>query len=499
MTSPTAPRVLVVDDEESIQHMLSLALSKNGFHVWTAASGREGLEVLRAQGRFDVCVTDVRMPGMDGLAFIEEGTRLGDRAPTFIAMSAFGDEKLAVEALRRGAFDYISKPFNPEDLNLKLKLVVERRAIAKAQERPSSASRQTADLKLPPKTRQPDGISGIVSASPKMEKIFWTIRKVANVTSTVLITGETGTGKERVAGAIHAEGHRAGRPFVAVNCGAIPEALLESELFGHMKGAFTDATHDHIGLFEVASGGTIFLDEIAELPLQLQVKLLRVLNDKEIRRVGDNRNTPVDVRVIAATARDLFERVREEAFREDLYYRLNVVTIDLPPLRDRREDIAPLIDHFVQSISDRLGFSSPEITASARDLLIEYRWPGNVRELENAIERALVLSEGDGRITIADLDDRFDRRRAAPDEPLDAIGHDRGGSQTGRSGLGADPSAAPGSAEEDLSLRPALDRVEQAMILKALARTGGNRTRAATVLGISHRALLYKLKQFNIA
>ena len=485
MSSTTAPRILVVDDEESIQHMLSLALSKNGFHVWTAASGREGLEVLRAQGRFDVCVTDVRMPGMDGLAFIEEGIRLGDRAPTFIAMSAFGDEKLAIEALRRGAFDYISKPFNPEDLNLKLKLVVERRAIAKAQaqEQPASPSRQTSDLKLPSKTRQPEGIDGIVSASPKMEKIFWTIRKVASVTSTVLITGETGTGKERVAGAIHAEGNRAGRPFVAVNCGAIPEALLESELFGHMKGAFTDATHDHVGLFEVANGGTIFLDEIAELPLQLQVKLLRVLNDKEIRRVGDNRNTPVDVRVIAATARDLFERVREEAFREDLYYRLNVVTIDLPPLRDRREDIAPLVDHFVRSISERLGFSSPEVTESARELLIGYRWPGNVRELENAIERALVLSEGDGRITIADLDDRFDRRPVDSGDADDVVAY---------------PSADQNSGEEDLSLRPALDRVEQAMIVKALARTGGNRTRAASVLGISHRALLYKLKQFNI-
>jgi two-component system response regulator AtoC len=471
-------RILVVEDEESLRHMLSLALSKDGFHVWTAASGQEGLQVLGSSDPFDVCVTDVRMPGMDGLAFIEEGSRLGARAPTFIAMSAYGDEALAVEALRRGAFDYISKPFEPAELSLKLRLVVERKSLARDGEERAPRPRSVSRAAPPDRTgRAPPGLDEVVSAAPAMQAVFRLVRKVADFPTTVLITGETGTGKERIAGAIHAEGRRRGAPFVAINCGAIPENLLESELFGYVKGAFTDAKEDRPGLFEAAHGGTLFLDEVAELGLNLQVKLLRALVEKEIRRVGDNRTIGVDVRVIAATAKPMDALVAQGAFREDLYYRLNVVRVELPPLRDRREDIPVLARHFIGQLGARLGLGAPGINDEALARLHAYDWPGNVRELENALERALVLSEGGGRITEADLDHRFD-----PDP------------EVARVGRGVDPLLEG----DELSLKVVIPKVERILIRRALERTGGNRTKASILLGISHRALLYKLKEYDI-
>ena len=458
-------RVLVVDDEDSMRHMLSLALSKDGFHVWTAASGKEALEALKQGTPFDICVTDVRMPGMDGLALIGEAQRLGERAPTLIAMSAYGDKHLAIEALQRGAFDYISKPFEPSELCLKLRLVVERRRIAR------EATGEHKPVKASSRRRGPARLDDIVMASPAMRSIATIVRKVASYPTTVLITGQTGSGKERIAGAIHAEGRRAAKPFVPVNCGAIPEALLESELFGHAKGAFTDATTDRAGLFEVADGGTLFLDEIAELPVQLQVKLLRVLVESEIRRLGSTSTIPVSVRVIAATSRDLSELIGQRAFREDLFHRLNVVTIAIPPLSDRPEDIRPLVEHFCRGFERRLEVDHLEVGEDAIAVLERYGWPGNVRELENALERAFVLSEAPERITEADLDDRFD----AP-------------SILGRAN----------AEQEDLTLKTRLRELERALIVKALERTGGNRSRAAVVLGISHRALLYKLKDYGI-
>lgn len=474
MAVATSTRVLVVDDEESLRHMLSLALSKDGYHVWTASSGSEALELLRRKDRFDICVSDIRMAGMDGLAFIQEAARLGSSAPTFVAMSAYGDEALAVEALRRGAFDYISKPFAPEDLSLKLRLIIERRQLGGLAAEPRSPLRITAPAGRGDPT--PPGLDEIVSVAPSMEEIFCTVRKVASFPTTVLITGETGTGKERIAGAIHREGVRARRSFVAVNCGAIPENLLESQLFGHVQGAFTDARADHAGLFEVAHGGSLFLDEIAELPLPLQVKLLRALVGKEIRRVGDTRTIPVDVRVIAATAQDLYEAVRAGRFREDLYYRLNVVTVHLPPLRERREDVEVLARHFVTRLSERLGLATATVSTGALARLQAYDWPGNVRELENAIERALVLSEGDGQLTEADLDERFDSaRHLPPSSSVERLVN-----------------------EGELSLKVVLPRVERLLIERALEQTQGNRTRAAKVLGISHRALLYKLKEYSV-
>ncbi|MFO0726737.1 MAG: sigma-54 dependent transcriptional regulator [Myxococcota bacterium] len=469
------PRVLVVDDEESLRHMLSLALSKDGFSVWTAGSGRDGLETLKSGDRFDVCVTDIRMPGMDGLAFIQDAQRLGERAPTFIAMSAYGDKALALEALRRGAFDYISKPFEPAELSLKLRLVVERNALA--------ADRAGTDRSTPAKQDRkggPAGIGDLIMTSPEMQAIARTIRRVAPFPTTVLITGETGTGKERVAGAIHAESKRANRAFIAVNCGAIPDNLLESELFGHLKGAFTDANADRVGLFEQASGGTLFLDEIAELPVHLQVKLLRVIVEGEIRPLGASRTVPVDVRLLAATSRDLPKLIEEGKFREDLFHRLNVVPIEIPALRERPQDIRPLVTHFTERFRRRFDQGKLEVAPDALEALERYPWPGNVRELENALERAFVLSEGDGIIHEQDLDERF-----------------RAGGGVGI--LDSSPQeAALAPGEEVLSLRVRMPEFEKTIIKKALEKTGGNRSRAAILLGISHRGLLYKLKEYGI-
>ncbi|MEM1024894.1 MAG: sigma-54 dependent transcriptional regulator [Myxococcota bacterium] len=462
-----AAKVLVVDDEESLRHMLSMTLSRAGFQVWTAASGDEALETIRKSPPFDVCLSDVRMPGMDGLTFIEQAARARKGEPTFLAMSAYGDEQMAIEALRRGAFDYLSKPFEPETLVMKLRMLMERRRL-----QVEAPSTKTTSRTAPP------GLGGIVAASPQMERVFKTVRKVASFPTTVLLTGETGTGKERIAGALHTEGRRAGRPFVAVNCAAIPSALLESELFGHAKGAFTDASSDRPGLFEEADGGTLFLDEVAELPTVLQVKLLRALVEKEIRRVGEGRHIPVDVRVIAATSRDLTAMVEAGSFREDLLYRLDVVTIHLPPLRSRPEDIPPLAQHFAARLADRLGLAAGEITEEAMRILTSYAWPGNVRELENAIERALVLSDGDGRITAADLDERFD-------------GPPRDLTETGDLEL-------PGGGK-DLTLKVVLPKLERALIKEALERSDGHRGRASQLLGISQRTLSSKLKEYELS
>jgi two-component system, NtrC family, response regulator AtoC len=306
-----------------------------------------------------------------------------------------------------------------------------------------------------------------------MLDLFRTVRKIAEFKTTVLIDGESGTGKELIARAIHRLSPRQAGPFVAVNCGAIPDTLLESELFGHRKGAFTDANRDRKGLFEEASGGSLFLDEIGELPLALQVKLLRVLQEGEVRRLGDSQDIKVDVRVVAATARDLSAEVGRGAFREDLYYRLNVFALHLPPLRDRREDIPLLIDHFLVRMNARMGLSVAGTSAEALGLLVAYDWPGNVRELENCVERAIVLCEGT-HIDAAALPERLRR-------PPVAVAP-----------------AAAGSEDDDLSIKRASRRSEETLIRRALLKTRGNRTRAAELLEISHRALLYKIKEYGI-
>jgi two-component system response regulator AtoC len=449
-------RVLVVDDEENLRLVLRTLLRRHGYEVETAESGEEALGMVDSFGP-DVVLTDVRMPKMGGLDLLTTLKAKGNEA-TVIVMSAYGNMDLALEAMKAGAYDYVQKPFKPDEIVL---------ALRKAEERELLRRENRA---LRDEIRKEHRFEDILAKSQKMQDIFRTISKIAEYKTTVLVAGESGVGKELVARAIHHRSSRRGGPFVAVNCGAIPENLLESELFGHKKGAFTDAVHDRRGLFEEADGGSLFLDEIGELPLALQVKLLRVLEDEKIRRVGDTRDLKVDVRIITATHRDLTAETKAGRFREDLFYRLNVLPILVPPLRDRREDIPLLIDHFVARNNNRLGTSIRGLDTESRRLLFEYAWPGNVRELENTIERAMVLAEGD-QIVAQDLPERLREARDPVQMQL---------------------------ASGELSVKKTMRIIEEILIRRALQKTKGNRTRAAEVLEISHRALLYKIKDYQI-
>jgi two-component system response regulator AtoC len=399
----------------------------------------------------------VRMPKMGGLDLL--GALKGKQHPaTVIVMSAYGNVDLAIEAMKAGAYDYVSKPFKPDEIVL---------ALRKAEER-ETLRRENRALKE--QIQKENQFESILAKSPEMVAIFKTVSKIADYKTTVLVTGESGTGKELVARAIHSRSSRKTAPFVAINCGAIPENLLESELFGHKKGAFTDANADRRGLFEEATGGTLFLDEIGELPLSLQVKLLRVLQEEHIRRLGDTKDVKVDVRIIAATHRDLTADVKAGRFREDLFYRIHVLSIHIPPLRSRREDVSLLIDHFVTRNNARLGTSIRGVSTEGRKLMLEYTWPGNVRELENTIERAMVLAESDV-LQVGDLPERI----------RDAL----------------DPVQVH-LASGELSVKKTTAAIEQILIRRALQKTKGNRTRAADLLEISHRALLYKIKDYKI-
>lgn len=449
-------RILVVDDEENLRLVLRTLLTRQGYQVETAASGEEALSLVESFGP-DFVLTDVRMPKMGGLDLLSTLRAKGNEA-TVIVMSAYGNTDLAIEAMKAGAYDYIQKPFRQDEVVLTL---------LKAEER-EQLRRENRALK--DEVLKEHKFEDFVAKSPSMQTIFRTIAKIADYKTTVLINGESGVGKELVARAVHRQSSRRAEPFVVVNCGAIPENLLESELFGHKRGSFTDAISDRRGLFEEADKGTLFLDEIGELPLALQVKLLRVLEDEKIRRVGETRDLQVDVRIIAATHRDLQLEAKAGRFREDLFYRLNVLPILVPPLRDRREDIPLLINHFVARNNKRLGTNVQGLDTETRRLLYEYSWPGNVRELENTIERAMVLAESD-RIFATDLPERIREAR----DPVQV--HLQSG---------------------ELSVKRTMRIVEEILIRRALQRTRGNRTRAAEVLEISHRALLYKIKDYLI-
>jgi len=449
-------RVLVVDDEENIRLVLRTLLKKNDYQVEAAESAEMALEQLE---RFDpdFVLADVRMSGMTGIELCTE-LKARSSLATVILMSAYGSVDLAIEAMKAGAYDYISKPFKHDEVLL---------ALAKAEER-ESLRRENRALKEA--MRKEQTVHGILGKSEAIEKVFTTIGKVAEYKTTVLIQGESGTGKELVARALHDSSSRKNKAFIAVNCGAIPETLLESELFGHSKGAFTDAHADKKGLFSEAHQGTLFLDEIGELPLSLQVKLLRVLQEGCVRPLGATRDQEVDVRVIAATVRDLQREVQEGRFREDLYYRLNVLQINVPPLRERRDDILLLVEHFIERNNRRLGTQIRDLDQRTRKLLLDHPWPGNVRELENTIERAVVLADGD-MLTVADLPERMR-------EPADPV--------------------AASLANGELSIKKTARFMEETLIRRALEKTGGNRTAASKLLEISHRALLYKIKDYGI-
>jgi two-component system response regulator AtoC len=454
-------RILVIDDEPGLRHTISLILREDGHEVEAVADGATALASLAAADA-SLIVCDVRMPGMDGLTFLDKYRAAAGHA-LVVMMSAYGDDEAAIEAMRRGAYDYIAKPFRADQLQLVIRKAIERESLRKEVVR---LSEELGILR---------GADGVVGHSAALREVVTVARKVARHPSTVLVTGESGTGKELIARLVHSSSPRAGAAFVAVNCAAIPEALLESELFGHARGAFTGAAQERQGLFEEAHGGTIFLDEIGELPLPLQVKLLRALQEGEIRRVGDNASRTVDVRVVAATSRDLEAEVAAARFRADLYYRVNVVRLHLPALRERREDIAELARHFATSHAARLKMPASAITAAAMRALLEYDWPGNVRELENVIERALVLTD-DARIDVAQLPAEISRGRAAAPSP---------------NGTGA-------AAAQDLSVKRRTESLERELIAQALERTGGNRTRAAQLLDLSHRALLYKIREYGL-
>lgn len=449
-------RVLVVDDEENLRLVLRTLLRKHGYEVAVAPDAREGL--LQVAGFDpDFVLADVRMPGMSGLEFCGELKKRQERA-TVIMMSAFGSVELALEAMKVGAYDYISKPFKQDEVLLALRKAEEREALKR-------------ENKILRETVQRQGALGeMMGQSDVVQTLFRTVEKVAVFKTTVLIEGESGTGKELIARALHRLSPRAKGPFVAVNCGAIPANLLESELFGYKRGAFTDATVDKQGLFEEADGGTLFLDEVGELPLPLQVKMLRVLQEGALRRLGETKDRAIDVRLVAATVRNLERDVASGRFREDLYYRLNVVSVRPPPLRERREDIPLLAEHFVQKTNAKLGTHVRTINPAARKLLFEYPWPGNVRELENTIERAVVMCAGD-IIGEEELPPRIHEMKNATSQVL----------TTG-----------------ELSIKKSVRFIEETLIKRALEKTRGNRTAAAKILEISHRALLYKLKEYGL-
>jgi two-component system response regulator AtoC len=449
--------ILIADDEESIRHVLAVLLADRGYEVRAVKDGEEALAELSSR-EYDALVTDVRMPKMDGLALVRAAQSAAPDT-TIIVMSAYGSHDLAIEAMKAGAYDYLGKPFRPDEVLLVLRKAEERERL------------RAANRLLRREIESARGAAGIVADGPAMKEVMRLVGKVAPTRATVLIGGESGTGKERIARALHELSPRRERPFVAINCGSIPEGLIESELFGHAKGAFTGAQSGKRGLFEEADSGTLLLDEVGDLPPQVQVALLRVLQEGEIRRVGDTRPIKVDVRVLAATHRDLAAEVREGRFREDLFYRLNVVALRLPPLRERPEEIAQLSALFIARHAARLGVPPKSISAGALALLAGWRWPGNVRELENALERALLLSEEEHIEALALPEAIVRAQPSAPPLPL---------------------------GEDDLSVKRGQRALEADLIRRALQRTSGNRTRAAELLDLSPRALLYKIREYGL-
>src|SRR5947208_353813 len=449
-------RVLVVDDEPGLRQSLGLLLADAGYDVVAEASGARALQRARAEP-FDLIVCAVRMADMDGLAFLR-AYKSGGGPALVIMMSAYGGEEAALAAMKEGAYDYVAKPFRPDEVVLTLRKAEERERLG------HTIATLKAQLDSSPAAR------ALIAESPAMKQALDIVARVAAHRTTVLITGERGTGKEVIAQAIHRAGPRAASPFVAVNCAAIPEALLESELFGSVKGAFTGASGDRPGLFEQADGGTLLLDEIGELPLPLQAKLLRVLQEGEIRRVGDQKTRRIDVRLLAATAKDLGAEAAAGRFRHDLFDRLNVVTIHLPALAERRADIVPLARHFAAQLERRLGHTLG-LSEAAVEWLRDQPWPGNVRALEHAIERAAVLS--DKEIL----------------EPADFVGPRP---------LSPSPQRGEGERGGEVTLRDAVELAERQAITAALAAAAGNRREAAKRLGVSLRTLFYKMDRYGI-
>ncbi len=453
-------KILVADDEQSMREFLDIMLKKEGYKVSLASNGEEVVKLVD-NDLFDLVLLDIRMPKLDGISALK---KIKANAPETIVImiTAYASADTAIKAMKEGAYDYITKPFKVEEIKLIIKNALEKKNL------------QKENILLKQVVRDRYHFGNIIGQSPKMMVLYDLLEKVSPTKTNILIAGESGTGKELVAKAIHYNGPRKEKPFVTLNCGAIPESLIESELFGHMKGAFTDAIATKKGLFEVADEGTIFLDEISELPLLMQVKLLRVLQDKEFKRVGGTEDIRVDVRIISATNKDLEEGVKEKRFREDLFYRLNVIQIKLPPLRDRKEDIQILANHFLKKYSEELSKNILKITPEALQILLNYDYPGNVRELQNIIERAVAL-EGSQELTSHNLSSYLSEQPLLKKGPIDI----------------EIPS-------EGIDLEKMVGDLERTLLLKALDKTKGIKKKAAELLHINFRSMRYRLEKYGL-
>ncbi len=471
----TKPRILVVDDEDSPRESLRFIL-KDIYDVHTEASGESGLKALYNNGPFDVVLLDIMMPGLSGLEVLAKVRETFPTLPVII-ITAITEAKTAVQAMKAGASDYLNKPFDANEI----RLVVARLLKEKNKEIPAP--------ELRPESQGPCRFDNIIGSSSAMGKVYSLVERLLNAEATVLVLGETGTGKELIARALHFNSGRKEQPFIPVHCAAIPSELLESELFGHEKGSFTGALQRRIGMFEAATGGTLFLDEIGEMPLATQGKLLRAIQEREIRRVGGHETISINVRMIAATNRNLEQEVKKGTFREDLFYRINVVPICLPSLRERKEDVPVLISHFSHRLSKELNRPIPEFTPEAMGVLVNYAWPGNVRELEHAVERLMVTCDA----TVIDVEKLPFIITQGDSAAIASTSHYRG--SIDRSNLGEVLELESG----EMDLTKITDAIERKAIESALQRTGGVITEAARSLNITRRMLRYKMDKFGIA
>ncbi|MEO7112853.1 MAG: sigma-54 dependent transcriptional regulator [Polyangiaceae bacterium] len=465
---PEKQQVLIVDDEPNLRKILSAQLSRDGYDVLTAEDGEQGLQILR-EHHIDLVVTDLKMPKVDGMALMREALREDPELP-IVMITAHGTVDTAVEALKLGAFDYLTKPFDKDEV---------RQIVAKALK-----ARQLAGTEASPSPKTAETRFGIIGNSAGLNELYAVLERVADTPTTVLITGESGTGKELVARALHDHSSRNDKPFIKVNCAAIPKELLESELFGYERGAFTGAVSSKPGRFELANAGTLFLDEIGEIPVEMQVKLLRALQESEFERVGGIKTIRVDVRLVAATNRDLKKLIANGSFREDLFYRLNVVPIRLPALRERASDIPLLVEHFLLKFNERLKKHVVGADPEAIELLQAYGWPGNIRELENVVERAVLFCDAQN-LRVEDL-------------PVEVRGGSAGGSITPPPTEAEMQAALSGEGGLKEHVKVAMNRLERELVGRALQQTGGNVTHAARLLKISRKGLQLKMKELGL-
>jgi len=457
-------RILVVDDEESIREFFQIMLKREGYEVFTASNGLEGFDFLK-KNPVDLIISDIQMPEMSGLELL---TKVKEVDPEMVVLmiTAFGSTEIAVEAMKRGAYDYIQKPFKIDEVKIVIRQALEKRSL------------RIENQQLKKELGTKYAFDNIIGGAPPMLRIYELVKRVANTKSSVLINGESGTGKELIARAIHYNGPLKDKPFVTVNCGAIPENLMESEMFGHKKGSFTGAIADKKGLFEVANTGTIFLDELGELPLTMQVKLLRVIQEGTFKRVGGTEDITVDVRVISATNKNLEQEVKAGRFREDLFYRMNVIQITCPPLRERKEDIPMLSGHFLDKFSKILGMNVKKISNEAMDVLKRYHYPGNVRELENIIERTVALEPGAVILPESLPKHMLEAREEAPGQVA--------------------PHAIQIDDAKGIELEKLTADFERALLVKALEQTGGVKKKAAKLLNISFRSMRYRVDKYGL-